>query len=84
MEWQLCIKNTEHNVTGEPISPWVRAHKDTELAVEREEEGGAAVGRDREDSRERTMAASLFLFPPAHSLSTCVNIHKGCSYIILP
>lgn len=77
-------QKTGHNVTGEPKYPQARAHTKMKLAVRKEEEEGGegeAVRGDREDTGERTMAASLVSLL-AQSLYLCE--HSRALFIHYP
>lgn len=77
MEWQLRIKKQGIMWPGSLNIPR-RAHTKKKLAAGKEEgEEEQAVGRDRKERRERTMAAPLFL-------SFSLSFRELCSYIILP
>lgn len=75
-------QRTGHNVTREPRYPpgVLTQRRNWQQGEEEEEE--EAVGRETE--REKRQNNGCFPLSLLLTLCTCVNIHKRCSYIILP
>ena len=79
-EWQLCIKKQGIMWPGSLNIPR-RSHTKKKTGSGERRGGGGSEERRR---RERRKNNGCFPLPPLLTLATCVNIHKLCSYIILP